>query len=176
MLLIHCVSPKVTQFWKSGLCGCFRLTLTHLSSFHFLSFKNAGGPSHTLSLRRQRSRLAGEISLSFCSFRGGLSLNGSHFCVLCTVRSFGPNLCDPNWSNLLTRGHNNTRMVSFFFSEPWRTSCGSKDQFPSPSTNMKTWRHWTDRPKTRRRSEPPRIITRPSTPRRQTTVGDAAVG
>lgn len=33
MLLIYTVSPKVTEFWKSGLCGSFRLTLTQLNHF-----------------------------------------------------------------------------------------------------------------------------------------------
>ncbi len=38
MLLIYCMSPKVTELWKSGLCGCFRLTLTQLNC-PFIFFK-----------------------------------------------------------------------------------------------------------------------------------------
>lgn len=39
MLLIYCISPKVTELWESGLCGCFRLALTQLHC-PFFSFKN----------------------------------------------------------------------------------------------------------------------------------------
>ena len=61
-----------------------------------------------------------------------------------------------------------------FFSERWQTFWGNRDRFQYLSTNMKTSQRLMGRPKTRRRSEPPRIITHLFTARHQTTVGNAA--
>lgn len=38
MLLIYGMSSKVTKLWESGMCGCFRLTLTQLNC-PFIFFK-----------------------------------------------------------------------------------------------------------------------------------------
>ena len=99
MLLIYCISPKVTELWKSGLCGCCRLTLTQLSC-PFISFKKSAAPAVRLtecqcSSKRWKWR---NIAVILWLHRGdtdltlnkwALSLSPAHIiglvCTLCTV-------------------------------------------------------------------------------------------
>lgn len=71
MLLIYCISPKVMELWKSGLCGCFRLTLTQLHC-PFISFKKMQhwhSISQTDTVLRKAGVGVGEILLLFCGFK-----------------------------------------------------------------------------------------------------------
>lgn len=71
MLLIYCISPKVTELWESGLCGSFRLPLTQLHC-PFISFKNL---QHWYSISQTDTVLpkvrngVGEILFLFFGFK-----------------------------------------------------------------------------------------------------------